>query len=697
MPLLSDRKLLKQWLKHKNISEGQLDDQHTQARNDHAFYAGDKMAYTATVVDKSRRAMVVFNKIKPYIDAVVGFMIQLRRKPEYLARLIDSEQQQEKSSYLNALSAYARDTANMDQIETKQDRETLITGYAATDTNILYERNPDGDILSENIEYDDVYWDPQAREPNLLDARWVFRRKKFDRKEAAKRFPKTDEEEFESYTGEQTGFVYNPQGGLYDKVSLGVGTQIEDLVEVFYYQWWSLQTYYRARNPLFEMSDPELAQSLGQLMEMVRVRREEEATPDTEEDYFEFDPFAEFLVMTPAIRGDMETIFKRFDIDVDYQVHQKRVYYTALFTGETLVLKYRSIDQQGFTIQFKTGDYDHENGRWFGMVAALKEPARYANKSLTEMLYVIASNSKGGVMYERSAVEDPAKFEQQWATTSSAVMVEDTALSNGRIKPKAMAALPNGYENIYAIASDAMGEVTGINKEFLGNSQNSQVSGLLEAQRIDQVVSTLASNFDSITLYQKNHARSMIPLFKILAENSQGRLIKIIGEDGAIRFEEISSDRMSDEYDIDIGESPTTATQRSETMKVMLDMADKLLLVGKNIFPVVVPYLPIKQSDKVKLMEVLSPQEPNPEEQQRQQMSQQLEFEAQQANVAKQQNDAKLKDAQAEKTLAEIPQIEVSSDKMRADILKILAEGEQKSIENDVIKNTPINNLSLVI
>ena len=61
------------------------------------------------------------------------------------------------------------------------------------------------------------------------------------------------------------------------------------------------------------------------------------------------------------------------------------------------------------------------------MVASLKEPARYANKALTEMLYVIASNSKGGVMYEEDAVEDPAKFEQQWATTKAAISVNPGA------------------------------------------------------------------------------------------------------------------------------------------------------------------------------------------------------------------------------------------------------------------------------
>jgi len=697
MPLKSDKKLLKQWEKHKKISEGSLDEQHSEARNDHAFHAGDTMAYTATVTDKSRRAMVVFNKVKPYIDAVTGFMVQLRRKPQYQARLFDNQQQQEFSIYLNALSDYARDNANMDHLESRQDREMLITGYGAIDTNIIYEQNPDGEIKAENIEFDDIFWDPQAREPNLLDSRWCFRRKKFNRDEAVKRFQGTKPEDFESYKGEQTGFVYNPQGGLYDKIAIGLGVTEEDLVEVYYYQYWDLQTYYRGRNPLFDLEDASDVDQLGKLMELMRTRREEAADPDAVEDYFEFDPFAEFLVMTPSIRTDMEAAFKLFDVDVDYQIHQKRTYYTAVITGEKILLKFKSPEQQGFTIKFKTGDYDYENERWFGMVAALKEPARYANKALTEMLLVIASNSKGGVMYEESAVEDPARFEQQWATTKSAIKVNDGAVSGGRITPKAVASLPNGYENIYAISSTSMGEVTGINKEFLGNAQSSQVSGLLESQRINQVISTLACYFDSISLYQKEHARMMITFIRTLAENSEGRLVKILGDDGAIRFDEISSDKLAEEYDVDISEAPTTTTQKQETTQLMMQIADKLAVLGQNIYPVAIQYLPIKQADKQKLLEILQPPEPTPEQQQQQQAIQQIQLEGQLAQIAKTKGEATLKEAQTAKTTAEVPKTEAEMDKTRADTLTSLAEGEQKNIENDVIKQKGVEGVQLVI
>lgn len=697
MPILSDKKLRKQWDKHRNISESALDEQHSVAHDDHSFYAGDKMAYTASVTDKGRRSMVVFNKVKPYVDAVAGFMIQLRRKPQYIAQLFDNVQQQELSTYLNALSDYARDNANMDQIESKQDKDMLICGYGAIDTNVLYECNPDGEVRAENVEFDDIFWDPQAKEKNLLDARWVFRRKKYSRDEAAKRFPGVNPDEFESYTGDQTNFVYNPQGGLYDKIALGIGTDTEDLVEVFYYQYWELETYYRAENPLYEIDDPVIAQELALLMETMRQTREDEADKDVVDDYFEFDPFAEYLVMTPDIKRDMQAAFKQFGLRVQYQEYKKRVYYTAIITGEEILQKFRSIDQQGFTIKFKTADYDYEDDRWFGMVASLKEPARYANKSLTEILYVIASNSKGGVMYEESAVEDPARFEQQWATTKAAIKVQDGAISGNKIAPKAQAALPSGYESVYQISDTSLGQVSGINKEFLGSAENKQVSALLESQRIRQVVSTLASYFDSITLYQKEHARLMMTYFRILAENSRGRLVKILGPDGAIRYEEISEEKLAEEYDVDIGEAPTSPTQAQETTQIMIQMADKLAMLGQNIYPVVIPYLPIKQADKQRLAEILTPPQPTPEQMQAQQAMQQIQMQGQMANIARTQNDAMLKEAQAAKTAAEIQNVSADADKTRAELLKELADAEQRQLENSYLRSRPVNNVELVI
>ena len=168
MPLPTNRKLLKQFNKHRSISEGALADQHAAAREDHGVFAADECYYSASVMDKGRRRSVIFNKVKPYVDAVAGFMIQLRRKPDYQAVDIDNEKQSDLSEYINGISSYIRENGNFDQIESQQDKEMLITGYGVIDTNIVYMENPDGEVKEELVQYNDVFWDPQAKEKNVL-------------------------------------------------------------------------------------------------------------------------------------------------------------------------------------------------------------------------------------------------------------------------------------------------------------------------------------------------------------------------------------------------------------------------------------------------------------------------------------------------------------------------------------------------
>lgn len=196
----------------------------------------------------------------------------------------------------------------------------------------------------------------------------------------------------------------------------------------------------------------------------------------------------------------------------------------------------------------------------------------------------------------------------------------------------------------------------------------------------------------------------MITLMRIIAENSEGRLIKVVGRDGSIRFQELLNERFAEEYDVDIEEAPSTPAQREQLTNTMIGLADKLALMGQNIYPIVVQYLPIKAADKQKLVEALAPKPPSQEEVQQQQVAQQILLEGQMASIEKDKVDTLLKSAQAQKvelesnkTAAETDKTTAEADNTRADTLKTLAEGEQKSIENDVIKQQSINNIDLVI
>jgi hypothetical protein len=680
--MLDDAAIIKRYEADMAAAEGPMSYQYKQAQEDHLFFSGDTMYYTGTVEDKGSKREVIFNKVKPYIEVVVGTMIQMRRKPDYQARLMDNAAMQQYSEYMNCLSDWARKTANMDQIETMQDREMLITGYGAVDTNISYEMNPDGEAVAECLRFDDVMFDPLAKEANLMDGRFVRRRKPFSRKEAMERFSDTPVDEFEAYTGMTTNSQYYPDGGEYDKIQPGGVTEL-DLVQVNYYQWWELQKYWRAHNPAFSIEDPMQREAFLADLKLIQDVRYNNSDKDEQEDLFTYDGTSDYLCMTPAQKADVTRLCDEYGIDLDAIEQKRKCYYTALITDKKVMRKFKSPAQDGFTIKFKTANYDPVTRLWYGMVRSLKKPAEYANKALTEMLYIIASTSKAGVMYEEDAVDDPRRFEEQYATTKAAIRVNAGALGAGKIQPKAQPAVQTGYENILTYADSSMSEVSGISKEFMGTATNKQVAALLESQRINQVLATLATYFDAISLYQLEHARMMVVFIRMLAENSQGRLVRIIGQDGAPRYEQLSKDRLVDEYDIDISESPTTPAQKEQTTQIMIDLATNLQQLGTNIWTSVIPYLPIKPSDQQKLLKAMTPP---PEVQQAQ-----AQDAAKQKAMEEALNASMIQATQAKAGLdsatAKVREADVKA--RLADTFKSMQDGQQTLIENQLLIKNP--------
>ena len=92
--MISDSDLLKQFKKHRHITEYGLSQQYIMSREAHRFHDGDKMVYSATINEDGAKRMVVFNKVKPYVDAVSGFMRQLRKNIEYSAKIPDNQKVQ---------------------------------------------------------------------------------------------------------------------------------------------------------------------------------------------------------------------------------------------------------------------------------------------------------------------------------------------------------------------------------------------------------------------------------------------------------------------------------------------------------------------------------------------------------------------------------------------------------------------------
>ena len=186
----TDAQIVEQFKKHLAVTKDGLSRQYKNTEECQAFYAGDFMDFwigglTTDQYGVKKRAMVQINKVKPFVNAVKGFMAQNRRGTKFEARVNANKLQEAYSSYANGLHTFLRSKAYADQIETQQDGDMLINGYGAVETALTYTNgrsttDPNGQVAMGRLDPLSVGWDPFAKDTNLLDARWVFYEQVYD-------------------------------------------------------------------------------------------------------------------------------------------------------------------------------------------------------------------------------------------------------------------------------------------------------------------------------------------------------------------------------------------------------------------------------------------------------------------------------------------------------------------------------------
>jgi len=687
--------------KHREISKRGLGAQQENTDSAWAFYNGNQMKYADSIqftdtLSVKRRAMVNFNEVQPAGDSGVGFMIQNRRQAKAIARLNQNEGQQIYSKTCNALLDYHGERCNAEQLETDQDLDMVVNGYGAIDTDLSYEVGnsttmPNGEIIKKKLSPECVYWDTSATSRNLLDARWVGYWEDYDLKDALKLFQGASEDDFEEVSDDDTsgqGYVWNPFGGIYSKIkadsSVEWTSKEAERVRVFNHQWFEYETFYKAINPLYEAIDPLVATFIKMRLEIIKDQIK--LPGDTKDhDMFALDPLSENLTFDVATKTKL---VKEFGDLIDPIPFKRKVFYTAVASGKHVFTWFKSISQQGFSIKFKTANWDRSRKIWVGMVNSLMEPQIYKNKALTEMMFTIAANSKGGVMIESDAVQDIADFETKWAKTDAVITVNSGALLAGKIQEKTKAALPTGLENIIQLADQSLNR-NGVDPSFVGDVGKEDQSGVLYKRRIKQVISRFARYFDSITLYQKEDCRLMLDLLPIWVENNRGAVVRMTGEDGADEFFKLSEDKLAPEYDVDIQECALSSDEKQETAVMLSQAAFNLLGVGQiqqglSFLGESLQFYRLDGDVRDRLSKALQPQQ-DPQILQLQQQMQKLQEYIKSGEVDKTHSETQKNYAGAAKLMQEASIHNATLPKIHAQTLETLEKAKRASVESDVL------------
>lgn len=562
------------------------------------------------------RPEITFNRIAPVVEAVAGTEISNRQGVTYVPREMGDSGVNE---LLTNAAKWVRDECDAEDEESDAFLDAVICGMGWTETHIEYDEDPDGKIMIDRTDPMGMYWDTSAKKSNLTDRRWQQNVKRFTYSEFEENWPGMAEKcgnpsELDDPENRDAHDIHDSTEAWKYKNDQSDANDDILLYHVLEHQWYEMEEYYRVS-------------SGGRLLE--------------------FSP-AKFS----KLRDDLD------ERGIQYVKQRRRKYYRAFICGNML-LEREPIDF--FLYNPITAKRDRNSNTWYGLVRAMIDPQRWANKFFSQILHIINVNSKGGVMAESDAFVDPRRAEEEWSSPDSVTLLNPGALSGQKIKEKDMAKYPTGLDRLLSFAVSSVRDVTGVNLEFLGLAERDQ-PGILEQQRKQAGLTILASLFNNLRHYRKAQGRLLL-LF-IQEYISDGRLIRIDSVNGPQYAPLIRQDENT-RYDVIIDEAPTTPHQKESVFAMLMQMMPALQQIGVPFPKALLEHSPLPTAlvqDWIKQMDAPPP----PEQQQLQQI--QLQQEA--AKGQKDESVAKLNMAKIQEIIAKIgfEDEKVDTDRMRVDV-----------------------------
>ncbi|EJF79518.1 hypothetical protein MCO_01084 [Bartonella sp. DB5-6] len=562
------------------------------AREDFGFYNGDQWnEEDLSALKKQRRPVMTFNRIAPLVNAVVGSERNNKREVQFIPRQVGKALP---SELLTGAAEWFRDTAHAEYADSDAFQDAVICGMGWTDTRLDYENSLDGEPVITRLDPLKMVWDSAAVQPNLTDAQrlWYVDRKPLE--VAKQMFPKAHWSELSAdwaMDGSSHGGIHHNDLDYYsDEGSIDVenGRRMVTLVEC---RWFESERYYKA---------PDL--STGELR-----------------DYSE-EEFKQLQCMMPDIQG---------------AAFNKKVIKRAFLGRKVLLCPDQPMVPAGqLGWECITGYFDKIERQFYGVVRPTKDPQRWANKYFSQVMYILNSQSKGGLIVEEGAFKDIGQAMQDWARADALLVAEDGALAQGKIQPKPVAEFPTGFFQLFNEAKEAINQVTGLSPEFIGTREVTQ-AGILEAQRRQSSLNLLACLFDDLRLYRKRQGKIILHLIQNYL--SDGRLVRISGEENAQYIPLTREGVTSVEYDIVVDDAPTSPNEKERTFGIITQLLPLLQnAITPDIMLDLLRYSPLpasllnRVSEKFQQQQMVQQQQMDPEQEIKLQEKQQdLETKAQ--------------------------------------------------------------------
>lgn len=545
------------------------------------------------------RMPTTFNRIDPYCRAVAGLEAGNRQQVRYIPR---EEGDVGVNEMYTETVRWIRDESDAEFEEADSFLDAFVSGIGATETYMDYDKDPEGMVCIDHLDcLTEVVWDAAAKKRNLTDRKYDFRIKhdlEFD--EIKSMFP--DKADSIAVEGGGSGWEdaeedvepwnRNPETS-YEKGRDDQGSK-KRKYSLIDYQWCEREPYYKVADPMS-----------GQVVEMESEKYEK---------------------LAPKLRK----------IGVQLQAAKLRrvVWYRAFIVGSTIMEVGPAPCKTSSTRKFITAYRDRNRRMWYGIVRAMIDPQEWANKFFSQILHIINSNSKGGLLAETDAFVNPRKAEQDWANPNSVVLLKQGGLE--KVRERQPATFPASIDRMMQFSIQSLGDVTGLPMELIGMVDRDQ-AGVLEAERKRTGITMLATLFDSLKHYHKDQGGLL--LYFVQEYLSDGRLVRINGKNGQ-KYVKLMRQSDTIKFDVIVDEMPQSPNNKERVWGTMQVMLPILMQAGMppEMMAEVVAYSPLPESFSQKLKQLLSSK--GQVDQQMQQAIQQLQQQLQGAQQQLQQVSA---------------------------------------------------------
>ena len=550
-------------------------------------------------LEANQRAPIVFNRCATVIASVAGSEINNRTEVRYIPREIGDVKTNE---VLTAGAEWFRDQAHAEDEESQAFRDLLICGLGWTETKMDFEEDPEGEPTIERIDPLEMFFDCHAHRRGLTDASRIGRVHSLPLAEAREMFPSADDADLDADwldKASDPATEWNIVGDEYTDGNSEDGSP-RDTVTVVQIQW------------------------------RERVRKVEYVEPTTGE-------------RAEMGQEEFDRVQKMIPVPIPHRRINRRVWRQA-FIGKT-VLKESQPDPSGSTFTAMTGHWDRKDRRFYGLLRSMKDPQKFANKWLSQTLHIINTNAKGGVMAEVGAVSDVREFEESWAAADSV-----SWLSNGgmeRIREKGGPQMPSALMQLTEFAISSIRDVSGVSLELMGMREANQ-PGVLEYQRRQSAMTTLAGLFDSLRYYRKRQGGTILHFLREHIAPT-GRLVRLVKE-GQQQYVPLAMDDGTVKYDVIVDDAPSAPNEKEKAWSVIEAMMPMLQNAGLGMedWADILEYSPLPSSFAEKVREKAESQKkqgPNP--------AQRLEQAKVKSEIAENEANARLDQVKAQQVAQE--------------------------------------------